>query len=442
MKHNNTFLNAILFLICFISTVSNANEPTMIPWPVGTTAVMMDSTKTLMNSYGDPQNNWYSGLFHGGIDIDSHTESPICSDVRCVIDNAVISYWFESELPDPSDPHEWVVVTTPGTGEFVHEDFGWTYEHLNDPRPDPPYGWHLWDPISRGDTISSMNPHVQTIHTHFAWTDWDFSNWCYVNPLDYLTPAPTGTNFTWTFNPSGYAPAFEYFFLENTVPFGWPNDPADVQAITLDQNNLSGDVDVFFGFGLSGVGQTTTPECGRNDLAAERIEWNIQRSTVSGLQLLVNKYLVNFNCPLNNEENEKVWQLYFKWDMDDLRDMFTYIPSGLDHEGLVVCLSNCGNAQGWENLGIDNIEENCWQTNSNHLFSGETVNPVLAAFPDGPYKLGVKCYAHDENVTFPDTSEYLCCELHNFHPALQEVSIIDLETDTPYYHGLWEPSGL
>jgi hypothetical protein len=287
-----------------------------------------------------------------------------------------------------------------------------------------------------------MNPYVSTIHTHFNWCDWDNSNACYVNPLDYLTPSATGTNYTWTFNPSGYTPAFEYFFLEDCLPSSWPNDPADVQAITLDPNNLSGDVDAFFGFGLSGVGQTTTPECGRNDLTAERIEWNIKRSTVSGLQLLVNKYLVNFNCPLNNEENEKVWQLYFKWDMDDLRSMFTYIPSGLDHEGLVVCLSNCGNAQGRENLGIDNIEENCWQTNSNHLFSGETVNPVLAAFPDGPYKLGVRCYAHDENVTFPGTSEYLCCELHNFHPALQEVSIIALETDTPYYHGLWEPNGL
>ena len=363
MKNSNAFFYVILLLLCLFSTVSIANEPTTIPWPVGSTEAMMNSTKTLMNSYGDPQNNWYSGSFHGGLDFDAWTEPPLGTTlVRCVHGanepdppSVIITYLNDPSFTDGS--LQYVVVTTAGTDSTNFDEYGWCYEHLVNPAwtttPDGD-GWQKWEQIGEGDLISCMHEEPDTRHTHFKWADWGFSNWCYVNPLDYLTPAPTDTNFTWTFNPSGYTPAFEYFFLKDTLPLlGWPNDPADVQAITLDQNNLSGDVDVFFGFGLSGVGQTTTPECGRNDLTAERIEWNIQRSTMSGLQLLVNKYLVNFNCPLNNEENEKVWQLYFKWDMDELRSMFTYIPSGLDHEGLVVCLSNCGDMQGWEGLGID-----------------------------------------------------------------------------------------
>ncbi|MCK5036193.1 MAG: T9SS type A sorting domain-containing protein [Candidatus Sabulitectum sp.] len=155
--------------------------------------------------------------------------------------------------------------------------------------------------------------------------------------------------------------------------------------------------------------------------------------------MLLEKYLVNFNCPLNNQENEKVWQLYFRHDLDD---MYDYGPSAGDHDGLIFCLTNCGDTQAWENLGIDNIQENSWQTNSNHLYSGETNNPVLAAFPDGAYQLDVTCYAHDETVTFPESSENLSCELHNFSPALRKVSIIDLETDQTYYHAEWIPDGL
>ncbi|MCD4775141.1 MAG: hypothetical protein K8S15_03720 [Candidatus Aegiribacteria sp.] len=52
----------------------------------------MNNTKTLMNSYGDPQNNWSLGIFHCGIDIDSWTETPNCDDIRNVLDgDAVIS---------------------------------------------------------------------------------------------------------------------------------------------------------------------------------------------------------------------------------------------------------------------------------------------------------------------------------------------------------------
>ncbi len=233
-------------------------------------------------------------------------------------------------------------------------------------------GWQEWEPIAEGDLISSMHIEPATRHLHFKWSFWEFENplstWCLVNPLDYLTPSPMqGTEYTWTFNPSGYTPTYEFFFGDQREPEAWPASPALVVQdpnFLKDENNLSGAVDVFFGFGLSGTGQTTTAECGRNDLAPEKIKWDIQQVTVTGLNLLVEKYLVNFNCPLDNQENIKPKLLYFKWDLDELRNIFTYIPPttpqiDYDHEGLIVCLSNCGDDQGWENLGIDNIEENC-----------------------------------------------------------------------------------
>ncbi len=425
-----------LSLLSFMVTSSFANEPNTIPWPVGSTEAMMNSTKTLMNSYGDPQNSWSSGSFHCGIDLDSWTEPPLGTTlVRCVHGakepapcTVIMSHG--PDLDFTSGRMQYSVVTTEGTGEFNHEDFGWCYEHLTNPEwtvtPDN-NGWQLWEQIGEGELIASMHSDPNPYHTHFKWADWNFTNWCYVNPLDYLTPSATGLNYTWTFNPSGYTNTFESFFLDQAVPGEWPENPGAVNM--RDENDLNGAIDVFFGFGLSGVGQTTTAQCGRNDLAPEKIKWNIQQVTVSGLELLVEKFLVNFNCPLNNQFNEKVQQLYFKFDLDE---MYSY-TSG-EHEGLIVCLSNCGDMQDFDNIGIDNIDENAWQTNDNYLHSGETDNPVLAAFADGSYQLDVTLYTHDPSVTFPQS---IPCELHNFAPALREVNITEATSDQTVYHGEW-----
>jgi hypothetical protein len=427
-------LTVCLNVLSALSVKAHANDPTDVPWPVATTVALMNSTKTLMNSYGDPQNNWDEMLFHCGIDIDSYTESPIASDVRCVINDAVISHWFYTPLgPNPA---EWTVVTTEGTGSSNHEDYGWAYQHLNDPRV--LYGPDYWDQVDEGDLIQTMNIYVPTVHTHFKWTTWDHDSWCYVNPLNQLLPRASGTSFNWTFNPSGYANSFELFFLDQTEPANWPATPGAVTMLAPD--NLSGPIDAFVGFGLSGIGQSTTPSSGRNDLAPERIEWRIERSTNAGPQTLEQRYLVNFDCPLSYQPDERVQQLYFKFDLDE---MFSY-TSG-DHEGLIVCLTNCGNIQGWENLGIDNIEENCWQTNGSLDGTSETINPILAGYPDGTYMIEATLYAHTHT---PDPATELLattsCELHNFHPALREVIISDAITDQTYYHGEWVPgvSGL
>jgi len=196
--------------------------------------------------------------------------------------------------------------------------------------------------------------------------------------------------FSWLFNPNENDPAFRSFFLEDMAPGSWPSDPASVPPIMLDENDLAADVDVFFGFSLRGEGECTTPDCGRDDLAPERIGWSIVRETPTGDVSVETRYLVHFDCPLSYEETEKPRLLYFRHDLEDM------YPE--DGEGLFSCLSNCGDMQGWESLGIDNIEENCWDTNSNHLFSGDASNPVLAAYGDGPYRLDVTCYSHEDQA--------------------------------------------
>ena len=350
-------------LILALTSAAFSNSPSSVPWPVGSTEAMMNSSKTLLNSYGDPQNDWTLGSFHCGIDLDYLTEPPLGTTlVRCVhgsVAPAPATVVITSlDEPDYSNGSlQYVVVTTEGTGQSNHEDFGWCYQHLTNPlwttTPDG-NGWTLWEQIGEGQLIASMHTEPTVSHTHFKWTDWNFSNSCYVNPLNWLNPEPSsGDGYTWTFNPSGYTQEYEIFFLDQVEPGYWPSDPDDVTF--LDESDLDEDVDIFLGYGLSGVGQTTTSGCGRNDLAAERIEWSLHISTTAGFQLLESNYLVNFDCSLNNQFNQKVQQLYFRHDLDNL---FSYTTGG--NEGLVVCLTNCGDLQGWENLGIDNIEENWW----------------------------------------------------------------------------------
>jgi len=179
MLRNTIILTATL--LCMTSS-AYSDDPTSIPWPVGDDLPEMYQTKTLMNSYGDPNGSWADRKFHCGIDIDSHTSSPNCTDVRCVhgeegVEDVVISRMFEEFFDGYL---QWTVVTTPGDS-LIHEEYGWCYEHLSDPRIQ---GWEEWMAIEEGEYIAPMHPYVATPHIHFKWTAWDFDPWCYVTPLD------------------------------------------------------------------------------------------------------------------------------------------------------------------------------------------------------------------------------------------------------------------
>lgn len=118
MRMRRSWLIAMLITISLFS-ILNANDPTVVPWPVGYDLDDMEITKTLMNSYGDPNRS----IFHTGIDIQYETTG--CDQVRCV-------YGYE-EVSAPDEPvviitdiyedfkdgfSQFSVVTTEGTEEF------------------------------------------------------------------------------------------------------------------------------------------------------------------------------------------------------------------------------------------------------------------------------------------------------------------------------------
>ena len=94
------WLNVLLVLFTF-SFMLNANVPTIVPWPVGYTLDNLEITKTIMNSYGDPN----VSIFHTGIDIQYETTG--CDQVRCVYGYDIVS------APDEPD----VIITD------IYEDF-------------------------------------------------------------------------------------------------------------------------------------------------------------------------------------------------------------------------------------------------------------------------------------------------------------------------------
>ncbi len=114
---------SVVALSMFSASIIYANDPTIVPWPVGTD---QNATKTLLNSYGEP-NTWIDGRFHAGIDIDSQTETGGNGDeIRSVIDGVISDI---REVAVGMDL-QYVVITTVGTGIDDHEDYGWWYEHL------------------------------------------------------------------------------------------------------------------------------------------------------------------------------------------------------------------------------------------------------------------------------------------------------------------------
>ncbi|MCD4849087.1 MAG: M23 family metallopeptidase, partial [Candidatus Aegiribacteria sp.] len=431
-------MNVILLIgIVAVTAVSlYANDPTVVPWPVGSTLGEMNQTKTIMNSYGDPNGSWANQFFHCGIDIDEQSAS--CDEVRCVHGNEALGEFVvvSKRLEGFSKGYsQWVVVTTEGTDSLNHEDYGWCYQHLFSPYPP------IWDTVSVGDLIAVMHPQVAVPHVHFKWTTWDYNEWCYVNPLNYLDTAPNqGDHFDWIFNPDGYPNDFESFFLIDDIPDNWSDDPNVVFNDTLDRSALGldvvpyvADVDLFFGFSLLGRGDNTHPDWERNDLAPERIQWNIIRETSSRDITLTENYVVNFDCPLSWNSHDISILHYFRLDLDEL---YSHITG--EYEGLITCLTNCGDMQGWENLGIDNIEENCWDTNIDYQFSDDATNPILAAYKDGPYLIDVTCSSHgDPAVEFEQS---INCELHNFAPVVEEVIVSGSTGEI--YHAEWTASGL
>ncbi|MCK5133024.1 MAG: VCBS repeat-containing protein [Candidatus Sabulitectum sp.] len=425
------YFSILIVLLLLSASLSQANSPSMIPWPVGSDTTAMKQAKTLMSSYGEFTNGW--GDYHRGIDIDENTEAVNGDYVRCVEDGFV-----RRKIPTSDG---WDIVIAP----TMSSDNGWIYGHLESLDQANPDGkvWYLGEEISKGDLIQVMDPDlIGPNHLHFAWGEvWDIGIGL-ANPLDYFGSVPSGEveepegSDYWQFNPEEYPTAYKFLILPENLSSNWDGwSISEVEALSKPSNFIDGNVDLFFGVTLQGVGMGSVPEDSTN-CNPERVFWELVRDEVSGPNILSQNYVVNFDCTLSYDD-EEAGMFYFRHRM---WDMFG------GNRAPLMCLTNCGDAQGWENLGIDNIEENSWRTNKNYAYLNETtINPVLAEYPDGSYSIDVTCYAHvndlppNPEVTF-DVS--IPCELHNFSPALRKVAILDAVTDQIFYHAEWIPNDL
>jgi len=412
-------------------------EPDFIPWPVGTTLDGQDSSRTLFSSYGTHHIGWdqvpdTSGVnFHFGIDIDANTSAiDGCDIVRNVIDRYSCDY-FSKPISDNQDDLQWVIVI----GEEQLGSEGWCYQHLdqlNIDFLDPTILHHI------GDEISIMHPTVGHPHLHFMRSNAPYlsDEPALCNPLDYLVPsAISADSFTWGWDTN----RDRSFFLPDMDYLDWSNwtSVSEVWQDTLDRENLSEAVDFLFGQSHYGDGMASIPDAGIDadgidELNPRRILWEVVRQKPNGDEVIDTRYVVDFRGELGGtQHDDKYKQFYFRYHY---RELYT------TEYGTLNCLSNSGDAlpaPGWEGFGVSNIEENCWQTDSDNQSSSVTANPVLAAFPDGPYRIDVTSYAWDTTET---NEVSLDVELHNFSPVVEQV-IIGCEGRT-IWEAYWTADGL
>lgn len=167
-----------LLLCCYIVALAISGT---LQWPTGP-ASTRDDTRTLLNTYGSPNNSWCdvydyyntaasaTGIinFHSGIDIKRFSSDPLIEDDEVY---PIESGYFTNipgdkpiEYPDGSrSDGEYYII-----GETTGSEYGWCYQHLlfsYDPL------WAKFEDISTLEVISEMDPALQTDHTHLMWAD-------------------------------------------------------------------------------------------------------------------------------------------------------------------------------------------------------------------------------------------------------------------------------
>jgi len=160
---------------------------------------------------------------------------------------------------------------------------------------------------------------------------------------------------------------------------------SEVWQDTLDRENLSGSVDFLYGQSHYGDGMATDvgfDADGLDELNPRRIMWRIVRRMLGGDEIADSRYVVDFQGELGGtQHDDKYKQFYFRYHY---RELFT------SEYGTLNCLTNSSDHPRWN--GIDNIEENCWQTDAD-VDGGTTPNPIRAAYPDGHYRINVESFA-------------------------------------------------
>ncbi|MBD3278874.1 MAG: hypothetical protein GF388_11295 [Candidatus Aegiribacteria sp.] len=396
------------------------------PWPVGVTPAGQDSSWTIMTSYGTFHFDWEDvsnpvsfANFHFGIDIPDYPGFAGEDTVRCVRDGYVTNMDSVAIRGRTSYQYHMVIC------DSMSDTTGWFYGHMDDPN------FSENDAVYLSDSIGVMTHLISTPHVHFMRSDsvYNHQNPGLLNPLDSLIPpASSASGFVWEFAES----ADTLFFLEEMDHLAWPQynqgHPEDVWQYQVEPGNIHDAVDLFYGYRLLGNGINPI-SLGEFPLNPHMIKWTANRYLVSDTSEVLTRYVAEFTGQIGaSADSTKYRQFYFRWSR------LNYLIPSLGN-GLISCLTNCGDTAGWN--GINNIEENCWQTDIDNELSGVTANPVLAAYPDGPYRVDVFAYAYDTTVV--DTTS-IDVELHNFDPVVEKV-ILSSEGNT-VWEAYWTAEGL
>jgi hypothetical protein len=443
-------------IILCISLVALASSGTL-QWPTGPVGTRND-TRTLLNTYGSPNNSWcdvyyywyYSGSdgivnFHSGIDIKQFSSDPLIEDdeVYPIESGYFIDVPYDISVENSDGSRTDGVHYTIGASQV--SAFGWCYQHLlfsTNPI------WEKYQPILTSVVISEMDPALQTDHTHLMWADAAYSSYSGgfdpLNELRFVAHSGYPSAMVWNWRQDRYdlhiIPQYEDGIAS------W-YDVTSFEAIEIDKDNVSGPVDILLEYYLEALGQYPDPTFSSpsddHSVTPQKIEWSVSRETISGTVEVFSRKVMNFDVEDLGGDTYLLEYLLHYFKITEPESPF---PDQGDQEGVCCCLTNCGDEQSFTNLGLTNIEENCWQTNgflgSEGLAGSSTINPILQETPDGEYSISVTSYAYNDMDS--DTYVEDGIILRNFHPALREVSIIDLETEDTYYHAEWVPdvSGL
>jgi hypothetical protein len=161
-----------------------------------------------------------------------------------------------------------------------------------------------------------------------------------------------------------------------------------------------------------------------------RIEWDCVKlgQEVDSDEIIFNRHVVSFEGSVGSMDDwEKYKQFYFRFL--NLHDLFT---ESLVSYGDAIYITNCAETDAWN--GIDNIEENSWNTALSAEGSGEAYHPLNMVTRDGRYRIDITAYAWDTNVTQDVSIECMLC---NHKEIAQEVRLSDAATDQDIWHAEW-----
>lgn len=454
-------MNAIRFASMLLLAAGTLHATPSVPWPLTPTG----ETHSLLHSYGDFHAPWVPDPteafnFHYGIDLaDPTPEWPVSYEAVKAVCTGVVT-----RVEEGLNNLGWfAIVDDDGTPSVPGE--GWFYGHIQGlptlpPDPDPmPQPYPESEPISLGAILGYI-AHVYQSHSldhlHFMRVEetglsYSSDQPAVLNPLFWLDPAPSsaeGYDWTWQCFPS--SPSYHVFVLpQYDALTQWQNQWVDVAACKADAlpfDALNGAVDFFLWFCVEGEGENG-PDPFRK-VMPQRFEWWLERELADGTwtNLMGDgneyyRYLFDFgDIELGgSDDSDRYRQLYFRYNAQEMIRI---------NIGYICCLTNVNDEAGYD--GIDNITENCWQTDMNKDGTGTTENALNSMFPDGVYRIRWKAFAFDgtsggEEVTpgdvspgVPHADTFKEVTLANYLPFVTDASIVDYATDLVYWDADWE----